>query len=171
MGSQTSFSFCTLFLPVATTTTTTYFRLLISFLSISLPLSSSMLPFQTMHEAELALGRTLTFAERLWFRYSAQMPDFLLYSHNTFFLFLFFSLAPLPLTLMEHINPKPLQKYKLQPKVHLSPQTFFKCYKDVIKVFILAVGPLQLFSYPAIKVRLSTELCEFHSLGSLDFEF
>ncbi|XXG77810.1 hypothetical protein AAC387_Pa08g1889 [Persea americana] len=103
-----------------------------------------MLPFQTVHEAELALGRTLTSAERLWFRYSAQMLDFLLYSHNTFFLFLFFSLVPLLLALMELINPKPLQKYKLQPKVHLSPQTFFKCLTKTSSKY--SSSPLDLIS-------------------------
>nr|VDD58887.1 unnamed protein product [Brassica oleracea] len=33
----------------------------------------------------------------------------------------------------------------------------FRCYRDVMKMFILVVGPLQLVSYPSIQVtRLSS---------------
>lgn len=111
-----------------------------------------MLPFQTMQEAELALGRSLTCAERLWFRYSAQTPDFLLYCHNILFLFLIFSLVPLPLAFLEIKSSKTLSKYKLQPKVRLPSQTVFKCYKEVMFMFFFVVGPLQLVSYPTVKL-------------------
>lgn len=131
---------------------------------LSLSLSLTMLPFQTMQEAELALGRALTCAERLWFRYSAQMPDFLLYCHNTLFMFVVFTLVPLPLALMEIMNPKPLEKYKIQPKVRVPSHSFFKCYKDVLRVFVLAVGPLQFFSYPVVKVN-STKSGKWNSQG------
>ncbi|KAL6007968.1 hypothetical protein ACLOJK_033473 [Asimina triloba] len=111
-----------------------------------------MLLFQTMEEAEQALGRTLTYAEKLWFRYSARMPDILLYYHNIIFLFVIFSVVPLPLVFMELKRAKALRKYKLQPKVLLPSPTVFKCYKDVMRMFFLVVGPLQLSSYPAIKL-------------------
>ncbi|KAG6504537.1 hypothetical protein ZIOFF_036871 [Zingiber officinale] len=52
-------------------------------------------------EAEVALGRSLTFAEDIWFRYTAWMPDYLLFYHNIIFLFVIFSLAPLSLALIE----------------------------------------------------------------------
>lgn len=111
-----------------------------------------MLPFQTMHEAEMALARPLTFAERVWFRYSAQIPDFWLYCHNILFLFLIFSVAPLPLAFIDINNSKSLSKYKLQPKIRLPSHAIFKCYKDVMFMFIFVVGPLQLCSYPTVKL-------------------
>ena len=113
-----------------------------------------MLPFQTMQEAEMALARPLTFAERLWFRYSAQIPDFWLYCHNILFLFLIFSVAPLPLAFIDINNSKSLSKYKLQPKIRLPSHAIFKCYKDVMLMFIFIVGPLQLCSYPTVKVGI-----------------
>nr|XP_010918621.1 very-long-chain aldehyde decarbonylase GL1-10 [Elaeis guineensis] len=110
-----------------------------------------MLPYETIAAAEAAMGRNLTASEALWFRYSARMPDYLLYCHNILFLFVIFTLAPLPLALLEVRLPSFLVPYKLQPKVHLPTSSFFQCYKDVMRVFLLVVGPLQLFSYPSIK--------------------
>ncbi|WOL00043.1 methylsterol monooxygenase 1-1 [Canna indica] len=110
-----------------------------------------MLPYATLGEAEAALGRSLTTAEALWFRYSAQIPDYLLYYHNILFLFIIFSLAPLPIALIELGLPAAVSPYKLQPKVRHPPGSFWRCYKDVMRVFIFVVGPLQLVSYPTIK--------------------
>ncbi|RRT40130.1 hypothetical protein GW17_00057780 [Ensete ventricosum] len=110
-----------------------------------------MLPYATLEEAEAALGRTLTAAETLWFRYSARMPDYLLHYHNLLFLFVIFSLAPLPLALIELRLPAAVSPFKLQPKVRHSAASFFRCYKDVMRVFIFVIGPLQLTSYPTIK--------------------
>lgn len=112
------------------------------------------MPYETIAAAEAALGRNLTVAEALWFRYSAQMPDNFLYYHNYIFLLIIFTLVPLPLVFLELRLPSAVVPYKLQPKVQLPPASFFKCYKDVMRVFLLVVGPMQLFSYPSIKVSL-----------------
>ncbi|OAY69568.1 Methylsterol monooxygenase 1-1 [Ananas comosus] len=111
-----------------------------------------MLPYATAAEAAAALGRNLTAAESLWFRYSARVPDPLLYYHNVLFLLVIFTLAPLPLALLELRLPSAIDAYKLQPKTRLSAASFAKCYWDVMRVFILVVGPLQLVSYPTIKL-------------------
>ncbi|XP_077235528.1 methylsterol monooxygenase 1-1-like isoform X2 [Tasmannia lanceolata] len=111
----------------------------------------TMLPFQSVQEAEVALGRSLTWADRVWFRYSANTDDFYLYCHNMFFLLFFFSIVPLPLVFMELKRSKTLNKYKLQPKVRIPSNDVLKCYKDVMSLFIFVVGPLQLASYPTFK--------------------
>jgi len=120
-----------------------------------------MLPYASLAEAEAALGRALTFAETLWFRYSAEMSDAALYFHNTVFLFIIFTLIPLPLALFELRFPSLLTPYKIQPKVHLSPAKYFECYWNVIKIFFLVVCPLQLLSYPTVKVRARVEKSDF----------
>nr|APF46995.1 4alpha-methyl oxidase 1 [Tripterygium wilfordii] len=111
-----------------------------------------MLPYATIDDAAAALGRNLTFAETLWFNYSAQKSDYFLYCHNILFLFLVFSIAPLPLVVVELMRSLGFQKYKIQPKVRLTLSEMFRCYKDVMIVFFLAVGPLQLVSYPSIEM-------------------
>ncbi|XP_010276506.1 PREDICTED: methylsterol monooxygenase 1-1-like [Nelumbo nucifera] len=110
-----------------------------------------MLPYRSLQEAELALGRKLTWAEKLWFNYSAQKSDYYLYCHNILFFFFFFSLVPLPLVLMELKFSKNIGKYKLQPKVRLSFSDMVRCYRDVMRLFVLTIGPLQLASYPTVK--------------------
>ncbi|KAG9445388.1 hypothetical protein H6P81_016728 [Aristolochia fimbriata] len=118
-----------------------------------------MLPYETMQEAEAALGRELTFAERLWFWYSAQASDFWLYCHNIAFLLLVFTLAPLPIVFLERKRARALKNYKLQPKVHVPSQTMIRCYKEVMQTFICVVGPLQLISFPTVKfVGIRTSL-------------
>uniref|UniRef100_A0A7C9DNQ1 4-alpha-methylsterol monooxygenase n=1 Tax=Opuntia streptacantha TaxID=393608 RepID=A0A7C9DNQ1_OPUST len=111
-----------------------------------------MLPYKTVAEAEVALNRTLTFAETLWLNYSADKSDYLLYCHNILFLFMIFSLAPLPLVLIELIRSYNFEKYKIQPKVKLSFSEMMACYKTVMKMFFFVVGPLQLVSYPSVKL-------------------
>lgn len=113
-----------------------------------------MLPYETIAAAEAAVGRNLTACEALWFRYSARMPDYLLYWHNILFLFVLYTLVPLPLAFLEVRLPSALVPYKIQPKVYVPVTSFFQCYKDVMRAFLLVVGPLQLFSYPSIKVSL-----------------
>lgn len=118
-----------------------------------------MLPYQTLQEAELALGRNLTYLESLWFHYSSQKSDYFLFCHNILFLFLVFSLVPLPLVFMELKSSKSIEKFKLQPKVKIPEPDMLKCYKDVMKMFFLVVGPLQLLSYPTVKwVGIRTSL-------------
>lgn len=111
-----------------------------------------MLPYHTLQEAEAAVGRTLTFAETIWFNYTHDKSDYFLFCHNILFLFLIFSLVPLPLVFLELKRSRDIDKYKIQPKVRLSPRDMFNCYKDVMRMFILIVGPLQLVSFPSIKM-------------------
>lgn len=113
-----------------------------------------MLPFATVEEAAASLGRNLTFAETFWFNYSADKSDYLLYCHNIIFLFLVFSLVPLPVVFMELMRAAGFDSYKIQPKVRLSSTEMFRCYKDVMRMFFFVVGPLQLSSYPSIQVDL-----------------
>ncbi|PKI49493.1 hypothetical protein CRG98_030110 [Punica granatum] len=110
-----------------------------------------MLPYGTIKDAEAALGRNLTFAESLWFHYSADKSDYFLYCHNILFLFLAFSLVPIPFICMELRRSDTFDRYKIQPKVRLTLSEVVKCYKDVLRMFFLVVGPLQLVSYPSIK--------------------
>lgn len=117
-----------------------------------------MLPFTSIGEAEAALGRNLTAVEAVWFQYSSGMHDFCLYAHNIVFLLLVYSVAPLPVALAELKRPKAIHKYKLQPKVHVPVADVLKCYKNVVKTFLFAVGPLQLVSFPTIKVPLTTTI-------------
>ncbi|EAY79403.1 hypothetical protein OsI_34531 [Oryza sativa Indica Group] len=111
-----------------------------------------MLPYATAAEAEAALGRAMTAAESLWFRYSAGIPDYVLFWHNILFLFVVFTLAPLPVALLELRAPAAVGPFKLQPKVRLSREEFFRCYRDVMRLFFLVIGPLQLVSYPTVKM-------------------
>lgn len=111
-----------------------------------------MLPYGSIKEAEAALGRSLTFAETLWFDYSGTMSDYLLYCHNTLFAIVVFTIAPLPLVLMELPRFPGILRYKIQPRVGLSLSEMFRCYKAVVWKFFVVVGPLQLVSYPSIKV-------------------
>lgn len=111
-----------------------------------------MLPYHTLEEAQVALGRGLTLAETLWFKYSANKPDFVLHFHNTLFLCLFYSIAPIPFLLMELGGYEKLNIHKIQPSVKRSFKEMFKCYKHVIVTFAIAVSPLQIISYPTIKV-------------------
>ncbi|XVF73402.1 hypothetical protein PTKIN_Ptkin12aG0199000 [Pterospermum kingtungense] len=118
-----------------------------------------MLPYQTLEEAVLGLGRNLTSAEKLWLDYSARKSDFNLYSHITFFLCLVFSLAPLPYAFIELSQSEIMAKFKVQTKIKTSFSDMFKCYKHVIKTFIVVVGPLNTVSFPAFKwVGIHTSL-------------
>lgn len=95
----------------------------------------------------------MTWAEAAWFRYSAAMPDYCLYFHNVVILLLVYTLAPLPLALLELCAPAASLPYKLQPRVRLSPAAFLRCYMDTARILLLTVGPLAFVSYPAVKVH------------------
>ncbi|XAR70402.1 Methylsterol monooxygenase [Bertholletia excelsa] len=110
-----------------------------------------MLPYKTIEEAEAALGRALTTAETVWLNYSASKSDYFLYCHNILFLFLIFSVFPLFYILLELIYSK-VHDHKIQPKVKLTYSQSFRCYRDVMRMFFLVVGPLQLLSYPSVKM-------------------
>ncbi|KAF3439983.1 hypothetical protein FNV43_RR18261 [Rhamnella rubrinervis] len=120
-----------------------------------------MLPYQTLQQAEEALGRALTVAEKIWFKYSANKPDYILHYHNTLFLFFFYSILPLPFIFLELYFSRQVDKYKIQPKFNRSFSDMFKCYLHVMRTFLLAVVPVQLLSYPTVKwigIRTNLEL-------------
>lgn len=112
-----------------------------------------MIPYATAAEAEAVLGRAMTWPEAMWFRYSAAKPDYCLYYHTMVILLVIYTLAPLPLTLLELLAPvKLISPYKLQPRVRRKATDFVRCYKDTMLTLLTGIGP-QLVSYPAIKVR------------------
>ena len=111
-----------------------------------------MLPYQSLEEAQVALGRGLTLAETLWFKYSANKSDFVLHCHNLLFFWLFYSIVPILFLLIELSGYEKLNKYKIQPKEKKSFWEMFKCYKDVMKSSAYAIAPLQIISYPTTKV-------------------
>ncbi|KAL9242871.1 hypothetical protein vseg_016829 [Gypsophila vaccaria] len=111
-----------------------------------------MLQYKSVDDAETVLNRTLTYTETLWFNYTQNKSDYFLYCHNIAFLFLIFSLIPLPLIIAELINLVNVDHYKIQPKVKLSFGEIVGCYKKVMRMFFLVVGPLQLVSYPSVKL-------------------
>ncbi|KAK4476524.1 hypothetical protein RD792_015680, partial [Penstemon davidsonii] len=111
-----------------------------------------MLPYQTLQEAEFSLGRNLTFAETLWFKYSASKSDYFLYCHNTIFLFVFYTILPLPFVFIELLRSKNIDRFKIQPKIKNSFSDMMDCYKKVLVTFVCAVGPLQIFSFPVIQM-------------------
>ncbi|KAM0837935.1 hypothetical protein ACQ4PT_061306 [Festuca glaucescens] len=111
-----------------------------------------MLPYATAAEAEAALGRAMAWAESAWFRYSVSLPDYCLYYHVVPILPLVYVLAPLPLAMYEHGAPAASLKHKLQPRVRLSPAVIFRCFMDTVRRLVPIVGPIQLVSYPAVKM-------------------
>ncbi|KAK8718363.1 hypothetical protein V6N13_045599 [Hibiscus sabdariffa] len=118
-----------------------------------------MLQYGSLEGAELGLGRNLTVAEKLWYAYSAEKSDYMLYSHTCLFLFLVFSLVPLPWVLVELHWFDATSKFKVQTRIKRSFPELLKCYKDVMTNFILVVAPLILVSFPVLKwVGIRTSL-------------
>ncbi|KAF2298201.1 hypothetical protein GH714_018564 [Hevea brasiliensis] len=118
-----------------------------------------MLPYKSLQEAEATLGRELTVAQKLWLNYSANKPDYILHYHNIMFLIIFYSIIPLPYVFIELSCSKKMDRYKIQSKIKKSFWDMFNCYTDVMQIFLLVVGPLQLFSYPTIKwIGIRTDL-------------
>ncbi|XWS46000.1 hypothetical protein CRYUN_Cryun14cG0027400 [Craigia yunnanensis] len=119
-----------------------------------------MLHYRSLEEAELALGRNLTLPEKLWYSYSAEKSDYILYNHNWLFMFFVLSLVPFPCVFFELFWFNNMEKFKLQPRIKRSFPELFKCYKDVaVNKFILVAGPLIAVSFPAFKwVGIRTSL-------------
>ncbi|KAF8652243.1 hypothetical protein HU200_062879 [Digitaria exilis] len=113
-----------------------------------------MISFATAEEAEAALGRAMTWTEAAWFRYSGSTPDYCLCFLNFFILFASYTLAAVPIALLELCAPgKLIMSYKLQPQVRLSPNVFLRCYKDTARILaLITIGPLLMVPYPALKV-------------------
>ncbi|KAH0901949.1 hypothetical protein HID58_041452 [Brassica napus] len=112
--------------------------------------SQSMIPYPTVQDASVALGRNLTLFETVWFDYSATKSDFHVYCHTILVLFLVFSLAPLPFVFVELTGW--FERFKIQPKVKYSLSDMFLCYKEVMKLFLRVVGTLQFVTYPSIQM-------------------
>ncbi|MQM05577.1 hypothetical protein Taro_038392 [Colocasia esculenta] len=110
-----------------------------------------MLHYRSVPEAEAVLQRNLTTAEAAWLRYSAGTHDLWLYFHNIIFLLVVYTLAPLPLAVLELTRPDAIRRYKVQPKVPVSLSAVLRCYRNVVCSFLLTVGPLQILSYPTVK--------------------
>jgi 4,4-dimethyl-9beta,19-cyclopropylsterol-4alpha-methyl oxidase len=95
----------------------------------------------------------MTWSEAAWFWYSATTPDFCLYCHSVVFVLLVYTLALLPLALLELRAPAKLTTpYKLQPRVRLSPVAFLRCFKDTLSTIVLSTTPLPFISYPVFRV-------------------
>ncbi|KAK3195004.1 hypothetical protein Dsin_026314 [Dipteronia sinensis] len=110
-----------------------------------------MLPYSTLQQAEATVGRELTFAEKLWFNYSANIPDYIINVHGFIFLLLVYSLIPLPYVLAELSKSKEMNKYKIQPKVKRPFSDIFSCYKNVMQIFLLG-GPMLIITYSNMKL-------------------
>ncbi|XP_035830198.1 methylsterol monooxygenase 1-1-like [Helianthus annuus] len=111
-----------------------------------------MMPFTSLQEVETAIGRSLTRAETLWFNYTANKSDYVLYCHNIPLVFLLSTLPPLFYLVMELIFPNYVASYKLQPKIKFSLYDKFTCYLGVMKTLLLTVVPMLLASYPLMKM-------------------
>ncbi|KAF5800656.1 putative 4-alpha-methylsterol monooxygenase [Helianthus annuus] len=110
-----------------------------------------MLPYVSLQEAQTAIGRPLTTAETLWFNYTANMSDYIIYCHNIPIMFLLDTLVPVFYLVMEHMFPTYVAPYKVQPKIKYSLNDHFKCYLLVARGYLLVV-PSLLVSYPTVKM-------------------
>ncbi|KAJ0559046.1 putative 4-alpha-methylsterol monooxygenase [Helianthus annuus] len=111
-----------------------------------------MMPFTSLQEVETAIGRSLTRAETLWFNYTVNKSDYVLYCHNIPLVFLLSTLPPLFYLVMELIFPTYVASYKLQPKIKFSLYDKFTCYLGVMKTLLLTAVPMLLASYPLMKM-------------------
>uniref|UniRef100_A0ACD5X405 Uncharacterized protein n=1 Tax=Avena sativa TaxID=4498 RepID=A0ACD5X405_AVESA len=111
-----------------------------------------MLSYATTAEAEAALGRALTWAEAAWLRYSASMPDSYLHLHGAAITLAVYTLAPLPLALLDLRAPEAASPYKLQPRAKHSPVAFLRCYVYSVRVSLLLLLPYMLVSYADTKI-------------------
>nr|ADN03942.1 C-4 sterol methyl oxidase [Artemisia annua] len=111
-----------------------------------------MLPYSSLQEAETAIGRPLTIAETLWFKYSANKSDYVLYCHNIPLIFFLTTFSPLVYVVIEFLFPDYAASYKIQPKIKVSLYENFKMYLGVMRTFILLVVPILLASHPSIQM-------------------
>lgn len=116
-----------------------------------------MMPYGTAAEAEAALGRSMTWAEALWFRYSAGMPDLWLTWHVSLVYLVLYVLVPLPVMVLQKLAPGYALRHKLQPGVpEPSPvSTYVEYIRDSRGVTLAALGPFPLIYSIAFKVSLS----------------
>lgn len=114
-----------------------------------------MIPYGSVTEAEVGLGRALTWAEACWFGYSATMPDLLLTWHIALVYFVMYALVPLPLLLLQQLAPAFALRYKLQPGVPVPQQSLIailRYLKDNAQLALFIMGPFPLIYSAAFKV-------------------
>ncbi|PIN24667.1 C-4 sterol methyl oxidase [Handroanthus impetiginosus] len=110
-----------------------------------------MLPYETLEDATVSLGRNLTLAEILWFQYSARKSDYILFCHNALFFFILYTIFPLPYMILELMRSEKIDKYKLQPNVKNSLADMLDGYRKFLYIFLPVVLPLQIFSCSTLK--------------------
>ncbi|CAN6372838.1 unnamed protein product [Urochloa humidicola] len=112
-----------------------------------------MMPYGTAAEAEVALGRSMTWAEAMWYRYSAGMLDFWLMWHIALVYFVMYAVLPLPLLLLQQVAPAFTLQYKLQPQVkQMSPGAILRYMRDNTRQALFIIGPFPLVYYAAFKM-------------------
>jgi hypothetical protein len=115
-----------------------------------------MMPYGTTSEVEAALGRSMTWAETWWFRYSATMPDLLLMWHIAIVYFTMYALVPLPLLILQQVAPNFATRYKLQPGVPQQSQgPILRYVRDNACVMLFVMGPFPLIYSTAFKVFIN----------------
>ncbi|KAH7284618.1 hypothetical protein KP509_34G062700 [Ceratopteris richardii] len=127
-----------------------------------------MLLFSTLEEAATAVGRNLTTADALWFRYTAVIPDSWLFYLNAVFLFVIFNTATLPSLLLNVLGQTTfpyLRRFKLQPSFTPLPVAF-RIYMSVMKTFIFLLVRSYRCSFPLICWR--NKPCHQSVLAYLD---
>jgi hypothetical protein len=115
-----------------------------------------MMPYGTAAEAEAALGRSMTWAEALWFRYSAAMPDLWLMWHIALVYLVVDALAPLPAMILQQLAPGYALRHKLQPRVAQPSlvSTYLRYIRESYRVTLAILGPFPLVYTLAFKVSL-----------------
>jgi len=110
--------------------------------------------YGTAAEAEAALGRSMTWVEALWFRYSAAMPELLLMWHVALVYLVAYALVPLPGMIIQQLAPGYALRHKLQPEVpQPSPVSAYLTYIwDSKGVTLSALGPFPLIYSAAFKL-------------------
>ncbi|KAJ7524036.1 hypothetical protein O6H91_18G074100 [Diphasiastrum complanatum] len=126
-----------------------------------------MMQFRILEDAQAAVGRPLSPLETIWLNHTSNVTDFQLYCYNIVFLFIVFTLIPLPSVMLDVLRVRAFDKYKLQPGVHTPGSIAFQCYKDVMLTFIVVVGPLQISSYPVFKMLGFRSNLPLPSLGEI----
>lgn len=112
-----------------------------------------MMLYGTAAEAEVALGRSMTWVEACWFRYSATMPDLLLMWHIALVYLVMNVLVPLPLLLLQQLAPAVTLRHKLQPGVPQQSLVAIPNYlRDNAHVILFMMGPFPIFYSAAFKV-------------------
>ncbi|CAN6466560.1 unnamed protein product [Victoria cruziana] len=123
-----------------------------------------MLPFSSLEDAAASLGRPLTHAEILWFRYTATTPDYIIYACTFSLMFCVMVICSLPLAVIETTSPKLIAKYKIQPNVKIPLSRVLQCYKDVFLMQFIAIFPIEFAFVPFFKllgIRTSLPLPPF----------